>query len=59
MKNENEILIDYPLTYCGDYESIEREIEAIDGSNKAYEMEELIILLCEYYNRNISYYNKE
>lgn len=59
MRNENEILIDYPLTYYGDYESIEREIEAIDGSNKAYEMEELIILLCEYYNRNISYYNKE
>ena len=59
MRNENEILIDYPLTYYGDYESIEREIEAIDGSNKAYEMEELIILLCEYYNKNISYYNKE
>ena len=59
MKNENEILIDYPLNYCGDYASLEREIEAIDGSNKAYEMEELIILLCEYYNRNISYYNKE
>jgi hypothetical protein len=59
MKNANEILIDCPLTYCGDYESLEREIEAIDGSNKAYEMEDLIVLLCEYYNRTASYYSKE
>ena len=59
MKNENKILIDCPLNYCGDYEPLEREIEAIDGSNKAYEMEDLIVLLCEYYNRTASYYNKE
>lgn len=59
MKNENEIIIDCPLNYRGDYESLEREIEAIDRSNKAYEMEDLIVLLCEYYNRTTSYYSKE